>query len=71
VIPNESLASDDVGRFRTRRRSGVLDCAQSQATGSRTAFANFCWPYTNTQAIDREIHALGEVLIASEGRLGP
>ena len=68
---NESPLSDGAGRFQTRHWRGVLHSAQSQVPGSRTAFANFCWPYTDPQAVDREIHSLCEVLIASEGRLGP
>ena len=31
----------------------------------------FCWPYTDPQTVEREIHALCDVLIALEGRLGP
>src|SRR6266478_6533450 len=68
VKSNESLASHDAGRFRTRHWSGVLHSAQSQAPGSRTAYANLCWPYSDPQAVDREIHALCELFIASVGR---
>jgi hypothetical protein len=71
VKSNERLASDDAGRFRTRYWCGVLHSAQGRVSGSRTAFGNFCWPYADPQAVEREIHALCEVLIASESRLGP
>jgi hypothetical protein len=69
--PNESLASDDAGRFRTTHRSAILLSAQSQDPSSRTADAEFYRTYIAPKAVDREIHALCEILIASEGRLGP
>jgi hypothetical protein len=69
--PNESLASDDAVRFPTLHPSVVLLSAQNQAPGSGTAYANFCQPDADPQAANRGIPILCEVLVASEGRLGP
>ena len=42
-----------------------------QARGSRDALAELCKIYWYPTEIDEEIHALCEVFIASEWRLGP
>jgi len=65
--PNESWASDDSGWFRTTH--WILLSAQSQAPGSRTVVPTLCRPYTDQQAVHREIYTLCEVFIASEGQL--
>ena len=67
--PNESRASDDSGRFRTTH--WILLSAQSQVPGSRTVVPALCRPYTDQQAVHREIYTLREVFIASEGPLAP
>jgi uncharacterized Fe-S cluster-containing radical SAM superfamily protein len=69
--PNESLADDAAYRFRTTHWIGVLLAAQGQMPCSLAACALFCWLYTDPQAIEREIHALCEAFIDSEGGLGP
>jgi hypothetical protein len=60
--PNESLASDGAGRFRTTHWSVFLFSAQTQVPGSRTV--------TDPHVVDEEIYALGEALAPSEGQLG-
>jgi hypothetical protein len=67
--PNESWARDDSVRFRTTH--WILLSAQSQVPGSQTVVPALCRPYTDQQAVHREIYTLCEVFIASEGRLAP
>jgi RNA polymerase sigma factor (sigma-70 family) len=43
--PNDKLADDDAGRFRTTHWSVVLLSAQTQVPGSRTALADLCRLY--------------------------
>ena len=43
--PNERLADDDAGRFRTTHWSVVLLSAQTQVPGSRTGLADLCRLY--------------------------
>lgn len=62
--PNESRASDDSGRFRTTH--WILVSAQSQVPGSRTALTNVYRLRCEPRALHER--ALGEAVIASEGR---
>jgi hypothetical protein len=64
--PAEGAAS-----FHTTRWTIVMRAAQSQAQVGLSALAELCRLYSDPAEVDDEIHALCEVLIASEGRLGP
>jgi hypothetical protein len=60
----ESRVSDDSGRFRTTH--WILLSARSQVPGSRTALADVCRLHWDSRALHER--ALGEAVIASEGR---
>jgi hypothetical protein len=62
--PNESRESDDSGRFWTTH--WILLSARSQVPGSRTALADVCRLHRDPRALHER--ALGEAVIASEGR---
>ena len=76
MVPQEGAAS-----LHTKRRTIVMRVAQSQAGGGHFALAQLCRTallreevgrtVSGPPAIEEEIHALCEALIASEGRLGP
>jgi hypothetical protein len=70
--PDRHAAAADADRIRTTWWSSVLLSAPGvQARGSRDALAELCKIYWYPTEIDEEIHALCEVFMASEWRLGP